>query len=160
MQCWRCKAYGHRTGDKECPMRMSGNQKSEKLIQVSSSSCYKDNWYFQVKRRPYGQLLWCRGCEGRKGTKVCNSWIIGLLCREAERKKKQKKEKKDKKDKKPKHSRNRKLHSDEFHTRSGSVPIMVQPPTRALNHSPPSNPHLDELSSQLRMMLHIVPTQS
>eukprot|EP01031_Cornospumella_fuschlensis_P027250 gene27250-32920_t len=25
MQCWRCKAYGHRTGDKECPLRMSGN---------------------------------------------------------------------------------------------------------------------------------------
>ena len=21
MQCWRCKAYGHRTGDIECPMR-------------------------------------------------------------------------------------------------------------------------------------------
>jgi hypothetical protein len=62
---------------------------------------------------------------------------------------------------KPKHPRNRKLHSDEFPVvPTGSLPIMVQPPTRALNHSPPSNPHLDELSSQLRMMLHIVPTQS
>ena len=25
MQCWRCKAYGHRTGDKECPLRKTGN---------------------------------------------------------------------------------------------------------------------------------------
>ena len=25
MQCWRCKAYGHRTGDKECPLSKSGN---------------------------------------------------------------------------------------------------------------------------------------
>ncbi|RYH12626.1 hypothetical protein EON65_37735 [archaeon] len=25
MQCWRCKAFGHRTGDRECPMRMTGN---------------------------------------------------------------------------------------------------------------------------------------
>jgi len=29
MQCWRCKAYGHRTGDRECPMSVSGNLKSE-----------------------------------------------------------------------------------------------------------------------------------
>ena len=26
---WRCKAYGHRTGDRECPMRTSGNNKLE-----------------------------------------------------------------------------------------------------------------------------------
>lgn len=25
MQCWRCKAYGHRTGDRECPLSVSGN---------------------------------------------------------------------------------------------------------------------------------------
>uniref|UniRef100_K3W7X4 Zinc knuckle domain-containing protein n=1 Tax=Globisporangium ultimum (strain ATCC 200006 / CBS 805.95 / DAOM BR144) TaxID=431595 RepID=K3W7X4_GLOUD len=25
MQCWRCKAYGHRTGDRECPMASAGN---------------------------------------------------------------------------------------------------------------------------------------
>mmetsp|Transcript_852 Transcript_852/g.3096 ORF Transcript_852/g.3096 Transcript_852/m.3096 type:complete len:287 (-) Transcript_852:48-908(-) len=29
MQCWRCKAYGHRTGDKECPLALSGNVKLE-----------------------------------------------------------------------------------------------------------------------------------
>ncbi|XP_070536917.1 retinitis pigmentosa 9 protein-like isoform X3 [Ptychodera flava] len=25
MKCWRCKAYGHRTGDRECPLFTHGN---------------------------------------------------------------------------------------------------------------------------------------
>jgi retinitis pigmentosa 9 protein len=25
MQCFRCKAYGHRTGDRECPLSKQGN---------------------------------------------------------------------------------------------------------------------------------------
>ena len=25
MQCWRCRQYGHRTGDKECPLYSQGN---------------------------------------------------------------------------------------------------------------------------------------
>ena len=29
MQCWRCKAFGHRSGDKECPLRISGNLNAE-----------------------------------------------------------------------------------------------------------------------------------
>ncbi|XP_028392823.1 retinitis pigmentosa 9 protein-like [Dendronephthya gigantea] len=31
MKCWRCKSYGHRTGDRECPMFVSGNQTSERF---------------------------------------------------------------------------------------------------------------------------------
>ncbi|XP_065827432.1 retinitis pigmentosa 9 protein homolog isoform X1 [Oscarella lobularis] len=31
MQCWRCKAYGHRTGDRECPFFLSGNSALEKI---------------------------------------------------------------------------------------------------------------------------------
>lgn len=31
MKCWRCKTYGHRTGDKECPMFLSGNKESEEF---------------------------------------------------------------------------------------------------------------------------------
>ncbi|TRY84310.1 hypothetical protein DNTS_025422 [Danionella cerebrum] len=31
MQCWRCKRYGHRTGDKECPFFIKGNQKIEQF---------------------------------------------------------------------------------------------------------------------------------
>jgi len=40
-------------------------------------------------------------------------------------------------------------------TPSHSVNIPMPVPNREVNHSPPSNPHLDELSSQLRMMLNI-----
>ena len=29
MQCWRCKQYGHRTGDRDCPLRISGNERVE-----------------------------------------------------------------------------------------------------------------------------------
>ncbi|XP_052610811.1 retinitis pigmentosa 9 protein isoform X1 [Peromyscus californicus insignis] len=29
--CWRCKRYGHRTGDKECPFFIKGNQKLEQF---------------------------------------------------------------------------------------------------------------------------------
>uniref|UniRef100_A0A3B5MTA1 RP9 pre-mRNA splicing factor n=1 Tax=Xiphophorus couchianus TaxID=32473 RepID=A0A3B5MTA1_9TELE len=35
MQCWRCKRYGHRTGDKECPFFIKGNQKLEQFRVVS-----------------------------------------------------------------------------------------------------------------------------
>ncbi|KAF3707515.1 Retinitis pigmentosa 9 protein Pim-1-associated protein [Channa argus] len=31
MQCWRCKRYGHRTGDRECPFFIKGNQKIEQF---------------------------------------------------------------------------------------------------------------------------------
>jgi len=31
---WRCKAYGHRTGDRECPMFISGNKNIEKFRMV------------------------------------------------------------------------------------------------------------------------------
>ena len=31
MKCWRCKNYGHRTGDKECPMFMTGNREAEEF---------------------------------------------------------------------------------------------------------------------------------
>ncbi|XP_069763494.1 retinitis pigmentosa 9 protein isoform X1 [Narcine bancroftii] len=31
MQCWRCKNFGHRTGDRECPYFISGNQKLEQF---------------------------------------------------------------------------------------------------------------------------------
>ncbi|XP_075068692.1 retinitis pigmentosa 9 protein [Mixophyes fleayi] len=31
MQCWRCKQYGHRTGDRECPYFIKGNHKIEQF---------------------------------------------------------------------------------------------------------------------------------
>jgi hypothetical protein len=34
---WRCKRYGHRTGDKECPFFIKGNQKLEQFRVVSKT---------------------------------------------------------------------------------------------------------------------------
>mmetsp|Transcript_140 Transcript_140/g.232 ORF Transcript_140/g.232 Transcript_140/m.232 type:complete len:188 (-) Transcript_140:148-711(-) len=34
MKCWRCKQYGHRTGDRECPMKQMGNMTNEKKRRV------------------------------------------------------------------------------------------------------------------------------
>ena len=34
MQCWRCKAFGHRTGDKECPLYGVGNLLNDAVRQV------------------------------------------------------------------------------------------------------------------------------
>ncbi|GIX94128.1 retinitis pigmentosa 9 protein homolog [Caerostris darwini] len=31
MKCWRCKTYGHRTGDRECPLFVTGNAQIEKF---------------------------------------------------------------------------------------------------------------------------------
>ncbi|XP_054719996.1 retinitis pigmentosa 9 protein homolog [Uloborus diversus] len=31
MKCWRCKTYGHRTGDRECPLFVTGNKEIEKF---------------------------------------------------------------------------------------------------------------------------------
>ncbi|OQV13130.1 putative Retinitis pigmentosa 9 protein-like protein [Hypsibius exemplaris] len=31
MQCWKCKTYGHRSGDKECPLFYTGNRDIEKF---------------------------------------------------------------------------------------------------------------------------------
>ncbi|XP_039718647.1 uncharacterized protein LOC120602430 isoform X2 [Pteropus medius] len=50
MQCWRCKRYGHRTGDKECPFFIKGNQKLEQFRVVSRTppcpfTCIRDSEY-------------------------------------------------------------------------------------------------------------------
>lgn len=37
-QGWRCKRYGHRTGDKECPFFIKGNQKLEQFRVVSTNT--------------------------------------------------------------------------------------------------------------------------
>ncbi|TKC52907.1 hypothetical protein EI555_009082 [Monodon monoceros] len=41
MQCWRCKRYDHRTGDKECPFFIKGNQKLEQFRVVSRTPPYQ-----------------------------------------------------------------------------------------------------------------------
>ncbi|XP_054164894.1 retinitis pigmentosa 9 protein homolog [Oppia nitens] len=40
MKCWRCKTYGHRTGDKECPLFLSGNKESEQFRYIHEDPMY------------------------------------------------------------------------------------------------------------------------
>jgi len=42
MQCWRCKGYGHRTGDKDCPFYHTGNMKleSERIVREDPMTQY------------------------------------------------------------------------------------------------------------------------
>ena len=58
---WRCKVYGHRTGDKECPMFVSGNKKSEKFRVVSFFVIYIDMTMMTlwVKRSMYSIFTLC-----------------------------------------------------------------------------------------------------
>merc|ERR1712176_311711 len=40
MQCWRCKQYGHRTGDKECPLASKGNLQNEQFRKMHEDPMY------------------------------------------------------------------------------------------------------------------------
>ncbi|UXI19426.1 decarboxylase [Sarcoptes scabiei] len=41
MKCWRCKIYGHRSGDKECPLFLSGNKAIEEFRHSHEDPMYK-----------------------------------------------------------------------------------------------------------------------
>ena len=40
MQCWRCKQYGHRTGDKECTLASKGNLQNEQFRKMHEDPMY------------------------------------------------------------------------------------------------------------------------
>lgn len=46
---WRCKRYGHRTGDKECPFFIKGNQKLEQFRVVSTAPPYQFTFFYALK---------------------------------------------------------------------------------------------------------------
>ncbi|XP_053570401.1 retinitis pigmentosa 9 protein [Bombina bombina] len=48
MQCWRCKQYGHRTGDRECPYFIKGNQKIEQF-----RVAHEDPMYGLIKQKEH-----------------------------------------------------------------------------------------------------------
>ncbi|KAJ1199819.1 hypothetical protein NDU88_003651 [Pleurodeles waltl] len=54
MQCWRCKQYGHRTGDRECPFFTRGNQKIEQFRVAHEDPMYdliRENQRLEKERR-------------------------------------------------------------------------------------------------------------
>uniref|UniRef100_A0A7N4NYR9 RP9 pre-mRNA splicing factor n=1 Tax=Sarcophilus harrisii TaxID=9305 RepID=A0A7N4NYR9_SARHA len=112
MQCWRCKRYGHRTGDKECPFFIKGNQKLEQFRVAHEDPMYdiirenkrheKDVRIHQLKK-----LL-----EDSSYYYSDSSTSSSSECKEKhKRKKKKEKHKKRKKEKKKKKKKKRKQKS-------------------------------------------------
>jgi len=90
MQCWRCKAYGHRTGDRECPLRISGN-----LIVESERRSRED------PMNNFGNAKEKQRAEKYKRVALMKELLEEIRIEENERKK-MKKERKEKKRKKRK----------------------------------------------------------
>ncbi|MCI4391994.1 hypothetical protein PGIGA_G00140820 [Pangasianodon gigas] len=106
MQCWRCKRYGHRTGDRECPFFIKGNQKLEQFRVAHEDPMYdiiRENKRNEKETRiqQLRQLL---------QDTTSDSYSSSSSSRHAHKKKKKKKEKKKKK-KKKKQKKNQKHES-------------------------------------------------
>uniref|UniRef100_A0A8C6EKE1 Retinitis pigmentosa 9 protein n=1 Tax=Microcebus murinus TaxID=30608 RepID=A0A8C6EKE1_MICMU len=108
MQCWRCKRYGHRTGDKECPFFIKGNQKLEQFRVAHEDPMYdiiRDNKRHEkdVRIQQLKQLLE-DSTSDEDGSSSSSS-----ECKEKQKKKKKKeKHKKRKKEKRKKKKRKHK----------------------------------------------------
>ncbi|OPJ67348.1 retinitis pigmentosa 9 protein [Patagioenas fasciata monilis] len=118
MQCWRCKRYGHRTGDKECPFFIKGNQKLEQFRVAHEDPMYdiiRENKRHEKELRiqQLKQLLEDSTSEDDDSSDDSDeddeggSSSTSSECRDKHKKKKRKKEKK-KKEKKKKKKRKRK----------------------------------------------------
>uniref|UniRef100_A0A8B9G2D3 Retinitis pigmentosa 9 protein n=2 Tax=Amazona TaxID=12929 RepID=A0A8B9G2D3_9PSIT len=113
MQCWRCKRYGHRTGDKECPFFIKGNQKLEQYRVAHEDPMYniiKENKRQEREKRiqQLKQLLEDSTSEDNSDKDdEDSSSSTSSEGRDKHKKKKRKKEKK-KKEKKKKKKRKRK----------------------------------------------------
>ncbi|XP_044310677.1 retinitis pigmentosa 9 protein [Varanus komodoensis] len=106
MQCWRCKRYGHRTGDKECPFFIKGNQKLEQFRVAHEDPMYdiiRENKRHEkeMRIRQLKQLL-----EDSTSEEDSSSTS------EKHKKKRKKKEKKKKKKRKHKSSKTKSSDSD------------------------------------------------
>ncbi|XP_040288689.1 retinitis pigmentosa 9 protein [Bufo bufo] len=97
MQCWRCKQYGHRTGDRECPYFIKGNQKIEQFRVAHEDPMYgllkeKADEEKQMRIQQLKKLL-----EDSTSEESSNS---SSSSNDSPKKRKKKKKKKDKKKKK------------------------------------------------------------
>ncbi|KAG8572463.1 hypothetical protein GDO81_012051 [Engystomops pustulosus] len=103
MQCWRCKQYGHRTGDRECPYFIKGNQKIEQFRVAHEDPMYgllkeKANEEKQMRIQQLKKLLEDSTSEDSSDSSNDS--------REKSKKKKKKKDKKKKKKKRKSSHRN------------------------------------------------------
>ncbi|CAI9568587.1 unnamed protein product, partial [Staurois parvus] len=100
MQCWRCKQYGHRTGDRECPFFIKGNQKIEQF-----RVAHEDPMYGLIKEKE-NQEKQLRIAQLKKLLDDSTSEESSDSSDSSQEKHKKKKKKKDKKKKKKKKSAN------------------------------------------------------
>uniref|UniRef100_A0A8B9BGJ4 RP9 pre-mRNA splicing factor n=1 Tax=Anser brachyrhynchus TaxID=132585 RepID=A0A8B9BGJ4_9AVES len=103
MQCWRCKRYGHRTGDKECPFFIKGNQKLEQFRVAHEDPMYDiiretKRHEKEMRIQQLKQLLEDSTSDDNDNSNSSAS----SECRDKHKKKKRKKEKKKKEKKKKK----------------------------------------------------------
>jgi len=107
MQCWRCKAYGHRTGDRECPLNQMGNVvlESERLARDDPLAA------FGVPKRK-------REDDGAAG--MLGSLIADIRAERKEKKRKKEKKKKKKKKEKKKKKKKKKAASSSSSSSSSS----------------------------------------
>ncbi|XP_062425518.1 retinitis pigmentosa 9 protein [Rhea pennata] len=124
MQCWRCKRYGHRTGDKECPFFIKGNQKLEQFRVAHEDPMYdiiRENKRHEKEMRiqQLKQLLEDSTSEDNNSDESSedddenSSSSTSSECRDKHKKKKRKKEKKKKEKKKKKKKKHKSSKSNE-----------------------------------------------
>ncbi|KAJ8273318.1 hypothetical protein GJAV_G00100210 [Gymnothorax javanicus] len=116
MQCWRCKRYGHRTGDKECPFFIKGNQKLEQFRVAHEDPMYdliRENKRNEKEARikQLQQLLQDTTSDSESSSSSGSSHHH--RSKKKRKKEKRKKEKKKQKKKKRKHRSSRASDSSE-----------------------------------------------
>ncbi|XP_066530988.1 retinitis pigmentosa 9 protein [Hoplias malabaricus] len=107
MQCWRCKRYGHRTGDRECPFFIKGNQKLEQFRVAHEDPMY--NIIRESKRNEKETRIEQLRQLLQDSTSDTDSTSSSSSA-DYTHKKKKKKEKKKKEKKKKKHKKKKKKH--------------------------------------------------
>ncbi|KAG7458206.1 hypothetical protein MATL_G00235630 [Megalops atlanticus] len=118
MQCWRCKRYGHRTGDKECPFFIQGNQKLEQFRVAHEDPMYdliRENKRNEKETRiqQLQQLLQDTTSDSDSSSSASSRSDRGKRRRKAKKKKEKKKKEKKKRKKKRKHKSSRASDSSE-----------------------------------------------
>jgi len=100
MQCWRCKQYGHRTGDRECPFAKIGNTVSEQFRMA-----HEDPMYHMCRQKEDEQD------EETKSKEMRIAQMKAMLEEQSsDSGQEEKKKKKHKKHKEKKKSKKKKLH--------------------------------------------------
>ncbi|KAF2983931.1 hypothetical protein EK904_005290 [Melospiza melodia maxima] len=125
MQCWRCKRYGHRTGDKECPFFIKGNQKLEQFRVAHEDPMYdiiRENKRHEKEKRiqQLKQLLEDSTSESDSSDDSDDDDEDGSSSTSSEHKHKKKKRKKEKKKKEKKKKKKRKHKSSKSNDKSES----------------------------------------